>query len=181
MPIEHNVITDPEIHEPKGASTASSGQVYVSNGAGSGSWRYLPHGSFYYTNIGTGTTLTAPTSYTKIGPTTTGDSIPRDITHSGTGRLTYNGATSIDGGFQISITFKHSTGAGADCYFKLYKNGAGVTGTEFVASADATTYMTVTITGHTDMATNDYFEVYAKVASGNIVVHAITMEIAGRL
>ena len=38
MAIEHNVITDPNIHEPKGASSAASGTVYVSNGAGSGSW-----------------------------------------------------------------------------------------------------------------------------------------------
>lgn len=35
---EHNLITDPNIHEPKGASTASSGTVYVSDGAGSGTW-----------------------------------------------------------------------------------------------------------------------------------------------
>lgn len=38
MAIEHNIITDPNIHEPKGASTAASGTMYVSNGAGSGSW-----------------------------------------------------------------------------------------------------------------------------------------------
>lgn len=38
MATEHNTITDPEIHEPKGASTALAGQVYVSNGAASGSW-----------------------------------------------------------------------------------------------------------------------------------------------
>jgi hypothetical protein len=38
MAKEHKVITDPEIHEPKGASTATSGQVYESDGAGSGVW-----------------------------------------------------------------------------------------------------------------------------------------------
>jgi hypothetical protein len=38
MTIEHNVITDPEIHEPKGASTAGIRTQYVSDGAGSGSW-----------------------------------------------------------------------------------------------------------------------------------------------
>ena len=38
---EHDVITDPEIHEPKGSSTATSGQVYVANGAGSGVWTTL--------------------------------------------------------------------------------------------------------------------------------------------
>lgn len=36
----HSALTDPEIHEPKGASTALSGQTYVSNGAGSGSFDY---------------------------------------------------------------------------------------------------------------------------------------------
>ena len=38
MPTEHNTITDPEIHEPKGVAAAASGEVYVANGAGSGSW-----------------------------------------------------------------------------------------------------------------------------------------------
>lgn len=38
MSIEHKDIPDSERHEPKGASTALSGTVYVSDGAGSGSW-----------------------------------------------------------------------------------------------------------------------------------------------
>lgn len=39
--IQHSAITDPQIHEPKGASTASVDTVYVSNGAGSGAWQKL--------------------------------------------------------------------------------------------------------------------------------------------
>lgn len=38
MAIQHSVLTDPELHEPKGAAGASAGTVYVANGAGSGSW-----------------------------------------------------------------------------------------------------------------------------------------------
>jgi len=38
MSIQHSVITDPDIHEPKGASTASLGEVYIANGSGSGDW-----------------------------------------------------------------------------------------------------------------------------------------------
>lgn len=38
MTIEHSVITDPNIHEPKGVSTANSEQVYSADGVGSGSW-----------------------------------------------------------------------------------------------------------------------------------------------
>lgn len=40
MAIEHANIADAYRHEPKGASTASSGTVYVSDGSGSGSWTY---------------------------------------------------------------------------------------------------------------------------------------------
>jgi len=36
--VEHIDIPDAQLHEPKGAAGASSGQVYVANGAGSGAW-----------------------------------------------------------------------------------------------------------------------------------------------
>jgi len=38
MAIEHDAIPNAELHEPKGVSAASSGQVYVANGSGSGVW-----------------------------------------------------------------------------------------------------------------------------------------------
>jgi len=39
--IEHKNITEANLHEPKGVSTASSGEVYVADGAGSGDWSTL--------------------------------------------------------------------------------------------------------------------------------------------
>lgn len=41
MSIEHKNIPDGERHEPKGASTAATGTTYVSNGAGSGTWKKI--------------------------------------------------------------------------------------------------------------------------------------------
>lgn len=38
MATEHSTITDPDIHEPKGVAAATSGQIYVADGAASGSW-----------------------------------------------------------------------------------------------------------------------------------------------
>jgi len=38
LAIEHVNITDPNIHEPKGVAVATSGEVYVANGSGSGAW-----------------------------------------------------------------------------------------------------------------------------------------------
>lgn len=39
--INHEVIADPYIHEPKGVASALADKVYVSNGTGSGSWKKL--------------------------------------------------------------------------------------------------------------------------------------------
>jgi microcystin-dependent protein len=36
--IEHAIIQNQHLHEPKGISTASKGQVYVADGSGSGAW-----------------------------------------------------------------------------------------------------------------------------------------------
>jgi hypothetical protein len=36
--VNHNTLTDPYLHEPKGVASAASGEVYVANGAGSGAW-----------------------------------------------------------------------------------------------------------------------------------------------
>lgn len=40
--IEHKELPDNLLHEPKGASTALAGTVYVADGAGSGSFQKLP-------------------------------------------------------------------------------------------------------------------------------------------
>ena len=36
--VNHSSLTDPYLHEPKGVATATSGDVYVANGSGSGAW-----------------------------------------------------------------------------------------------------------------------------------------------
>lgn len=37
--IQHNTLTDPNLHEPKGVSTASVDAMYVATGTGTGSWK----------------------------------------------------------------------------------------------------------------------------------------------
>jgi hypothetical protein len=36
--VQHASLTDPYLHEPKGAASANAGEVYVADGAGSGDW-----------------------------------------------------------------------------------------------------------------------------------------------
>lgn len=62
MAIEHVDIADPDIHEPKGVASATAGDIYVADGAGSGAWK--PHSWAYYGEmiINTGTTGVAVTA-----------------------------------------------------------------------------------------------------------------------
>lgn len=74
MTIEHKNIVDPEQHEPKGAATASSGQLIISDGAGGTSWQHgasNTHGEIAIlakteTFTPTGTNITDTANYTKV-------------------------------------------------------------------------------------------------------------------
>jgi len=71
MTVQHNAITDPDIHEPKGIASATEGKVYVSDGASSGEWKYAPakaHAEIYMTGGTTDFTLAAASGYTKLNP-----------------------------------------------------------------------------------------------------------------
>lgn len=63
--IQHENITDPNLHEPKGASTASDGSVYISDGAGSGDWEFTEYAlNCVITDVST------PGSYWVVAPRT---------------------------------------------------------------------------------------------------------------
>lgn len=47
MSIEHNVIADPNIHEPKNIATANDGEIYIANGSSGGAWKGMHHLTVY--------------------------------------------------------------------------------------------------------------------------------------
>jgi len=62
MAVEHVNITDPNLHEVKGASSASAGQVLVGVGDGTAEFRdsvFTTHGEMYISSYGTALALTA--------------------------------------------------------------------------------------------------------------------------
>lgn len=70
--IQHSLITDPNLHEPKGIAAAAANKVYVSDGLGSGSWEFQPSGLYgeIYIDAGvTAQTLSAASAYAKLNPT----------------------------------------------------------------------------------------------------------------
>jgi hypothetical protein len=46
--VAHASLTGADLHEPKGVASATSGQVYVANGAGSGVWTTLSNANKVY-------------------------------------------------------------------------------------------------------------------------------------
>ena len=135
MTIQHNAITDPDIHEPKGASTASADQIYVSDGAGSGTWTNLA--DLYYTGwslfednaytdtsgvyLSIGTTAT-PVTVNKLGANTDETQAPVDAT-----TTLFNASTNefqpINAGdlysLQLSFTVQAVTGSPSTLTFDL--------------------------------------------------------------
>ncbi len=70
MTVQHSAITEAQgIHEPKGVSTASSGMVYIANGAGSGTWVILSRYGELYIDSGA-TTQALTTTAALLNPGT---------------------------------------------------------------------------------------------------------------
>lgn len=68
--IQHAEIPEAYLHESKGVSTALDGQVYITDGLGSGSWEHLAkYGELYMTGAATTQALTATAA--RLDPGTT--------------------------------------------------------------------------------------------------------------
>jgi len=175
MAIEHDAIADGERHEPKGIAAAAVNDVYLADGAASGSWQHMnPHAGMFYTNIGTGTTFTTPTTYTLLNMATTATQLD-EFTHNSLGRITYTGTETRHFHLAANLTVKHSTGTGQDVFFGWHKNGVLQTGGEAVQTADSANYDSISMHWDTVLTTNDYMELFVKVATGDSIIHTYYM------
>jgi hypothetical protein len=143
MTVQHNVITDPDIHEPKGIAAATAGKVYVSDGASSGEWKYAPGkahaelvisgGTTNHTlNATAGTYSTVNTSWTASGNE---DHLTVDTTNGDIDLL-------FAGHYLVSVFMTFTTSAIAAG--TEYSFDVGIDGTE--------TGRPVTVTKHTNAA-----------------------------
>lgn len=141
MAIEHDAIVDGERHEPKGISSATSGQVYVANGATSGTWQIPANayfGSYLYedtTTTGTPIAFTlANTQYelTNDGAGASSITFPTlgvaDIWDVATNRFDFSGMALGDG-FELRLTGQFVT-SGANHALSLWIE-FGIGGTPF--------------------------------------------------
>jgi len=203
MTIQHKLIADPDIHEPKGVASATSGKVYVANGSGSGTWTKLgpsnllgltgsgtagdtitvdgsgnfvfagaPHGAVNFYNLASPYTLTYPSTFTKLAPTTTAGGVPAQFTEATTARLTYRGSDTVPVSVTYSVSLDQTSGTNRDIVVAVAKNGTVVNGYSVLTVQSSQIHNTAG-TATINLATNDYVEIFAinTGGSGNIRVY----------
>ena len=165
--VNHSALSDPYLHEPKGASTAAAGDVYLANGAGSGAWTELSRYVNGYVNFN----AVAPyayqhsvtTSYTPLNPTFLLNAANGfTASASPNARLVYTGTESITASFNFTIAYKNDSGTNRDVEIVFYKNGVILNGGHIIVSAVSGEWNSATLTDLASITTNDYIEVFVK-------------------
>lgn len=143
--VQHSSLTDPNLHEPKGISTAAANTVYLANGSGSGTYtnvnRLPGTGWAKYTNTTyVGTTVLAVSTTDVLLPFTTEDTVTQlPITLTGTTSPLMNLTTEtllfVSAGdlHVLTITFQVYSVSGSPTVMDLKLYG----------SSDGTTYSTL--------------------------------------
>ena len=167
MTIQHNAIDDPDIHEPKGVSTATAGRVYISNGSGSGTWAYppaKPHAELYISGGTTAHTLAAASAFTLLNPsgewTASGNEDILTVTP-GSGIITLNQAGHYYISFWINFTTA-SIASGSSYYFKYALDGS-VSSREVAVSkpTNGVDNIVISSTGIVNATANQVLSIYA--------------------
>lgn len=139
--VQHSSLTDPNLHEPKGISSASANQLYLSNGSGSGVWtnanRFPGTGWGKYTNTTyVGATGLAISTTPVLLPFTTAEDVSQlPITLTGTTSSLMNLATetlqfvAVGDLHSITLTMQALAPTGSPAHMDLiiYGSSDGIT------------------------------------------------------
>ena len=182
--VNHSTLTDPYLHEPKGIASAGAGNIYVSDGAGSGDWTkghahingYLPFDAVtpaYTHSVLTGFTVLNPTFSVNNADGFTGTSSPN-------ARLEYTDSNNLTAFCTFTFNFKNSSGTDRDLEMVFYKNGTA-TDAHLIATAVSGQWRTATLSETLSLSVNDYIEIFVKgdaaftleVASASLIIHGV--------
>lgn len=147
--VAHKDLTGADLHEPKGASSASVNTTYFSNGAGSGAWR----------KVGSSDLNTAEVFPNGLSLSVVLDDIsnPSNVLVAVPGTWTLTSITGVLGG---AIT-------AANANLTFYKNGSGVIASQavsFSGSAEGTNFNITSLANNTFIAGN-YIKIVTDGAS----------------
>lgn len=168
-----------DLHICKGVATATNGQTIIADGSAGQSLGFAnPRGSCYFSNMASPSTVTAPSAYTKVAPTTVAGGMAIEWTEGTNSRLTYIGTATLDALVKVNVAVSQASGADRDLLFSIYKNGSAVTGTETIVTTETAKKENVTLSfAVPNLATNDYIELYVKNNGGaeNVSVYNLSM------
>ncbi len=182
--VAHSTLTDPELHEPKGISSATSGSVYIANGAGSGNWRelYKACSAAFSPSTASPYVLSATSTDAILNPTTTVLTNTGGFTRltSPNFRIRYDGLQT----FIADITVETSTSSGTgsrDMQLVLFKNGTVLPYSRVYNNMpNNANWFSTSLTYQVSLSTNDYIEVaHASSVTGNISYAKFNVTISG--
>lgn len=164
--VNHNTLTDPYLHEPKGVSTAITGQIYVANGAGSGSWLHAHHYFGGYVTFDATTPAyshSVTTSFTALNPTFA-EAVNSGFTAVATpnARIVYNDVETLTTTIVFNINYKNSSGTSKDLELAISRNGVLLPGGHILLTCTNNDWKSATATTTLDLNQNDYIEVLVK-------------------
>lgn len=110
--VAHASLTDPNLHEPKGVSTATADQIYQANGSGAGSWK-LPVKRYQITLSPAlvAANTTAEQTFTCTGLVLSTDTVigvSKPTAQAGLGIVGWR----VSADNTVAITFSNNTGSG---------------------------------------------------------------------
>jgi hypothetical protein len=158
------------------STNGSAGQFVSVDGSGNFSLTTGAHGQTDFYNLTTPYSLTYPSVFTKLAPTTIAGGNPEAITEGTNARLTYTGPDTIALNILYNVSLDQTTGSSRDVVLAVYKNGSVVNAHSVATTTSGEKHVLSGLTTVT-AATNDYFEVYAlnAGASGNIRVYSFLL------
>ncbi len=143
------------------------GQILAVDGTGAFTFTSTAHGSVNFINITTPYTLTYPSAYTKVAPTTAAGGDPNEFTEATNARLTYTGLNDKHCRLLASISCDQSSGSNRDLQFAFFKNGGLLPGSEVITTTQSGVKVNLGMIYDEVLTQNDYIEVFAKNNGGS--------------
>ena len=174
--VEHSDLTGTALHEPKGVATANSGEAYVANGIGSGTWQPI------HRHLGAATAFSSTSPYAYTLDTDTVEkflSFPVASSHV-TGftvvtspilRFRYDDETEVTSLINLTMSSSQSGGSSHAVEWALFKNGVEIVGSRAIRTISSGSWGSISVTAVTSLAQNDYIEIKTKTDADNVEVH----------
>lgn len=167
--VEHNALTDPELHEPKGAAAATAGQVYVADGAGSGAFQGIgiSYSQGFLNGNSTVTTISGTGAGNEVRVNTGGSwsdvpGLSNNFSADVNGRITYDGTKDIFALVNFTFSINQGSAAAKVYTFQVAVNGTVVPSSLMEVSTDGTNDDYVTGHSIVNLTNGDYVEIYVR-------------------